>query len=313
MEADLKIDRRFVSKWHPRYDETESDEAEYKALVALTSSDLKEYRTLTEKTFRRILNWKSPRVKGIVRLNEFPVYKEGVGAAYDVGENEKLRVLLQLYGVGAPVASTILHFMYPDSFPIIDIRTVETLHCAGRIKHCSTDASGYAPFRTEMLSILRQISPFTLRELDRALFAYHKIHLSQDKGCKDKKNKPDRPKAPRARGGGMTIRDKVLSAFENRTGKMFKREEIIDLVVATYPGTHRGSVIPSDYCYNSINKDNTSFKLHLFESLGYGGYKCHGPNSPYSGPVYWKSEHVGQWEGGKVRLWKDPRKEKENV
>ncbi|MBN1829037.1 MAG: hypothetical protein JW884_07820 [Deltaproteobacteria bacterium] len=308
MEDDLKVDLSFVSTWHPRYDEIENDETEYKALVALTNKDITEQKTLTEQTFIRILDWKSPRIKGIVRLNEFGVYENGIRDAYGAEEDRKLEALLQLYGIGAPVASTILHFMYPDAFPIIDVRTVETLCCAGRIKHHSTDASRYATFRAEMLEILKEVPPFTLREIDRALFAYHKIHLSQNKRCRDTKNGPGRPKVPRTRGNGMTIRDKVLSVFENRTGEMFRREEIIDLVVGAYPGTFRGSVIPSDYCYNSINKDSTSFKLHLFESLGAGGFKCLGLNSTYSGPVYWKSEQVGQWEEGKVRLWKDPRK-----
>jgi hypothetical protein len=308
VENDLTINRSFVSTWHPRYDEIENDEAEYKALVALTNIEITERETLTDQTFIRILDWKSPRVKGIVRLNEFGVYEKGIRAAYDAKEDKKLEALPQLYGIGAPVASTILHFMYPDAFPIIDVRTVETLYRAGRIKHHSTDASRYATFRSEMLEILKEVSPFTLREIDRALFAYHKIHLSQNSGCTDTKNAPGRPKMPRTRGNGIRIRDKVLSVFENRTGETFRREEIIDLVVGAYPGTPRGSVIPSDYCYNSINKDGTSFKLHLFESLGTGGFKCLGLNATYSGPVYWKSEQVGQWEEGKVRLWKDPRK-----
>ena len=307
MEYDLKIDRGFVSTWHPRYDEIENDEIEYKALLVLTDSDLRQQKTLTEQTFRRIIDWKSPRVKGIVRLSEFHVYEEGIRAAYLAEKDKKMGVLLQLYGVGAPVASTILHFIDPNSFPIIDIRTVETLYCAGRIKTSSTDASRYASFRTEMLSILNEVSPFTLRELDRALFAYHKIHLSQNQRYKNKKTEPGKSEAPRAR-DELTIRDKVLRVFHNRAGQTFARKEIIDLFVDAYPGTPRGSVIPSDYCYNSINKDSTSFNLHLFESLGTGTFKCLGLNAAYSGPVYWKTEQVGQWEQGKVRLWKDPRK-----
>jgi len=311
MEDDLRIDRGFVSAWHPRYDEIENDEAEYQALVILANTDLRDQKTLTEQTFRRIIDWKSPRVKGIVRLNEFQVYAEGIRAAYRAEEGKKLEVLLQLYGVGAPVASTILHFMYPSSFPIIDVRTVETLYYAGRIQYSSTDASRYTSFRSEMLTTLREISPFTLRELDRALFAYHKIHLSRSAGCKERKNEPGRSQRRR---DGLTIRDKVLSVFENRTGETFAREKIIDLVVNTYPGTPRGSIIPSDYCYNSINKDPTSFKLHLFESLGAGEFKCLGLNSTYSGAVYWKTERVGQWQQGKVRLWNDPRQlNRENV
>jgi hypothetical protein len=245
--------------------------------------------TMTEQTFRRVLDWKSPRIKGIVRLTEFHVYEGGIRAAYKEEEDKKLEVLVKLYGVGAPVASTILHFMYPSSYPIIDVRTVETLYCAGHINYRSTNASRYASFRAEMLSILSENSSITLRELDRALFVYHKIHLSQVLRCKHKKNEPCRPEVARAR-NSHTIRDKVLLVFENRTGETFAREGIIDLVVRAYPGTPRGSVIPSDYCYNTINKDSTSFKLHLFESLGAGAFKCLGPNNIYSGPIYWKTE-----------------------
>jgi hypothetical protein len=311
-ENDLKINRDFASAWHPRYDEIENDEAEYEALVALANKDLTDQETLTEQTFRRIIQWKSPRVKGIVRFNEFQIYAECVRTAYHAEEGQKLKALLQLYGVGAPVASTILHFMYPSSFPIIDVRTVETLFRAGRIQYRSTHASRYALFRSEMLTILREISPFTLRHLDRALFAYHKIHLSQNASRKARKNEPNKPQAPKSR-PGLTIKEKVISVFENKTGETFEREEIIDLLVNAYPRTSRGSLIPSDYCYNSINKDSTSFKLHLFETLGAGSFKCLGLNKTYSGSVYWKTEQVGQWVDGKVRLWKDPRKLKKRM
>jgi hypothetical protein len=104
----------------------------------------------------RILNWKAPRVKGIVRLNEFSAYKEGIRAACGAEENENLKILVQLYGIGAPVGSTMLHFIYPSSFPIIDIRTAETLHHAGRIKSKSTDLLHYGPFRSEMLNIAKE-------------------------------------------------------------------------------------------------------------------------------------------------------------
>lgn len=309
MEDDLKIDHSFISIWHPRYDEIANDEAEYRLLVTLTNTEIAEKGTLTKQTFTRILNWKSPRVKGIVRLNEFHVYEEGLRATHKAEENKKLEVLLQLHGVGAPVGSTILHFMYPDSFPIIDVRTTETLHYASRIKRSSTDSSHYTSFRSEILKILRETSCFTLRQIDRALFAYHKIYLSRKLQCEaDKKGAGRRMTMPRLQDESK-IKDKVLSIFKkNRVGEKFGREEIIDLMVNTYPGTNRGSVVPPDYCYNKINKDPASFNLHLFESLGAGRFKCLGQNYPYSGPIYWKGEQVGKWDKGKYQLWKDPRK-----
>jgi hypothetical protein len=178
MENDLWIDHSFITTWHPKYDEIANDEAEYRNLVALTNMEIREKCTISRQTFIGILNWKSPRVKGIVRLNEFSVYEKGISAAYSAEENEKLKTLIQLRGIGTPVGSTILHFIYPNSFPIIDIRTAETLCYARRIKSKSTDFSNYISFRLEMLKIAKENPSFTLREIDRALFAYHKIHLA---------------------------------------------------------------------------------------------------------------------------------------
>lgn len=187
---DLKIDYNFISIWHPKYDEIANDENEYKKLVTLVNEGIREKRTISKQTFIRILNWKSPRVKGIIRLNEFSQYKKAINAAYNAEENEKLKILIQLYGISAPVGSTILHFIYPNSLPIIDIRTAETLYYAGRIKSKSTDFSHYASFRSEMSKIVKENPTFSLREIDRALSAYHKICLApkSQKGSQKNKN-----------------------------------------------------------------------------------------------------------------------------
>ena len=187
------------------------------------------------------------------------------------------------------------------------MRTAETLYYAGRIKSKLTDFSHYASFRSEILKIARENPSFSLREIDRALSAYHKIYLSpklkQNVERKEIKRKMEMPKPQ----GNLKIKDEVLSVFQDRVDERFLREEIIDLVVNTYPGTNRSSVIPSDYCYNLINA-TLPFDFHIFESLGEGRYKCLGPNDPYTGPIYWKGEQVGKWEEGTYQLWRDPRK-----
>lgn len=106
----------------------------------------------------------------------------------------------------------------------------------------------------------------------------------------------------------IKIQEKVSSIFAKQIDGIIKREEIIDKVIAVYPGTNRTSVIPSDYCYNIINKDSTSFIIRLFESLGAGNYKCLGKNYPYVGDIYWKDKKVGSWIKGKPVLTTDPRK-----
>jgi len=93
----------------------------------------------------------------------------------------KLRALLgdghKLPGVGAPTGSTILHFMYPAFMPIIDVRTVETLHKAGRIHTKMRDLAHYEEFRGAIDKIRRECPNWTLRQIDKALFAYHKVVL----------------------------------------------------------------------------------------------------------------------------------------
>ena len=106
-----------------------------------------------------------------------------------------------------------------------------------------------------------------------------------------------------------TIKEKIIDVFQNRIGEEFDREEIIDLVVHKYPETNRGSVIPSDYCYNMVNT-GINFNFHFFESLGEreGRYRCIGQYKPYNGSIYCKPigatcEQVGEWKAGIFRLW----------
>ena len=98
------------------------------------------------------------------------------------------------------------------------------------------------------------------------------------------------------------IKEIVEEVFQNRLGEVFSREVIIDLVVRAYPGTNRTSVIPSDYCYNIVNK-GIPFTFHIFEFLGNGMYRCLGSDYPYTGPIHWKDKQVGEWNSGRHHFW----------
>jgi len=177
MPEKLKIDDTFIERWHPRCDEIADDEQEYQAIIRKISNELKESGNISNDTFVRILDWKAPRVKGIVRLDEFKVYAKTIGQALQAPEDRKLEILVGLYGIGVPVGSTILHFIYPDLFPIMDIRTAETLHYAERIESKQRDLKRYTPFRSVILDIRQKHPRWSLRQIDRTLFAYHKIEL----------------------------------------------------------------------------------------------------------------------------------------
>jgi thermostable 8-oxoguanine DNA glycosylase len=173
----IEIDDAFIEKWHPKYDEFGDDvEEDYKTIIAKISNELSRKGTMLKDTFIDILNWKAPRLKGIVRLNEFDTYEKAFLKCFKAPNDEKLAILDELYGIGVPVASTILHFMYPQSFPIMDIRTAETLYYAGYIRSKARDQKCYIFFQSTILTIAKDHPKWSLRQIDRALFAYHKNH-----------------------------------------------------------------------------------------------------------------------------------------
>jgi len=68
-------------------------------------------------------------------------------------------------------ASTILHFMYPDKFPIRDVRTVGTLRDKGLLRKKKIS---YNDYRAEILRIYDDCKgEFSLRQIDKALFTYN--------------------------------------------------------------------------------------------------------------------------------------------
>jgi hypothetical protein len=64
--------------------------------------------------------------------------------------------------------------MHPRSMPIIDVRTVEALFKAGLISTKRATLRHYEEFRKTIEGIKHRCHSWNLREIDRALFAYHK-------------------------------------------------------------------------------------------------------------------------------------------
>ena len=80
-------------------------------------------------------------------------------------------------------------------------------------------------------------------------------------------------------------------------------KELYELLGARF-GTNSGSVIPSDYCYNRVNKGiEFNKKPHLFRFLGDGMYECLGENYSFTGSVY--SYQKGSTEEIEVGYWKN--------
>jgi hypothetical protein len=175
------IDDAFIEKWHLRY--CEHDEKEYERIILAVLNDITRMGTISKLTLERIVNWKAARAKGYVKWKNFGKYKKAFRTALSSWEDQKIAILDDLPGVGIPMASTILHFIYPKIFPIVDFRTVEALQKGGYLdksksKYRFRDTiQGYNCFRRTILNIAQRCPTRSLREIDRALFAYHKIEL----------------------------------------------------------------------------------------------------------------------------------------
>ncbi len=118
----------------------------------------------------------------------YDVYAPAFREAASVPPERKLASVFGLAGIRAPTGSTVAHFINPERMPIIDRRTVGVLVAArragvllaaGRISTTKRRAvEQYEEFRAAISGISRDCPGWTLRQIDRALFAYHKQVLS---------------------------------------------------------------------------------------------------------------------------------------
>lgn len=87
------------------------------------------------------------------------------------------------------------------------------------------------------------------------------------------------------------VEQEIIQALKSTAvGTVLSSAEIKEMVNRKF-GRNKGSVIPSDYCYNRYNAGiNYEKHLHLFEYLGSGKYVYLGENYPYNGMIYHKAK-----------------------
>ena len=168
------MDEEFIDKWA----NIDVDEYEYDNIIKLVKNDIETENTITESTFERIMNWKSARSKGNIYKQKPEEISKTITESLSV-EN-KLEELKKLYGIGVSIASCILHFIYPDDYPIVDFRTIEALQLLGYIDKdvkmldIRDTIEGYYSYRSIILEISKKVKR-KVREIDKALFKFHKI------------------------------------------------------------------------------------------------------------------------------------------
>ena len=181
----LIIDKSFVQKWSNVYDERFSGGKATSEEIAIRDwlNELEEPKYLNKKYFMRLGIWKTARAKDHYKENDEEDIIDTTRTAYTAGNAlVKLKLLMTLSGVGVAVASTIIHFLQPSEFPIFDYHCRYVLVEAGFWKRDKDDASARAWI--DYVEIMRQLAgnlKVSLRELDKAMFAYDK----RDTYCTD--------------------------------------------------------------------------------------------------------------------------------
>lgn len=174
----LLIDNNFVQKWAKVYDcrfrggKAVGEEEAIRDWLSKQS----EPKFLNKEYFVRLGRWKSARVTKHYESNEDKEIQDVTRATYlKTDALEKLRSLMTLKGVGVPVASTIIHYMQSDEFPIFDYHCRHVLLETGIWNRDKNDASARAwLFYVAIMRDLAAKLDVTLRDLDKALFAYDK-------------------------------------------------------------------------------------------------------------------------------------------
>lgn len=199
------FDSDFIKEWEHKYyacGEDHKDEEQYQRIISEAQKDIAGKGTISKETLKRILKWKDSRER-VQKQVEWERYNTIYAPRFrliiseSISDNHKLLILIwgedrlkdtlpvasgildtihsKAAGFGIPVASTVLHFVFPNKFPIIDIRTIETLYFVGRIKSTNkSDYRIYDRFRSVILDEIHRKTDCSLHEIDRALFAYHR-------------------------------------------------------------------------------------------------------------------------------------------
>lgn len=123
---------------------------------------------LTVCDLEEVARWKfpGPKLRALVAENPTDKVRKISEASFSASAEEQERIdgLRELRGVGWPMASTILHFVFPCCYPILDVRAIRAVGCKPNY--------GFGMWKkfTELCRETADEYAVTLRDLDRALW-----------------------------------------------------------------------------------------------------------------------------------------------
>lgn len=125
----------------------------------------------TREEFLEVCAWKTVRSRPKVANNAgAAVIKATRRALARNDEATRMSALLELAGVGVPTASVLLYFAFPDDYPILDVRALESLGARARSQYPVN-------FWLDYLQACRELARscgVSIRTLDKALWQHSK-------------------------------------------------------------------------------------------------------------------------------------------
>ncbi len=173
------INSTFIEKWEKEYDV--SDETKYHEILNRVKTDLKNIKGISPPTFENLYKWKTRgRSYNKIIVDKYDViYNENIKISLSLPDDKKIYILNGMPGVRIAIASTILHFIYPNQFPIIDVNTIKALKDFGyyddkeNVEKLRDSPEAYNNFKNKVFEIQKILGGrWTLHRIDKALFAF---------------------------------------------------------------------------------------------------------------------------------------------
>jgi hypothetical protein len=162
--------REYDQKYDKRYKGTNDEVVEKEMKKWLENN-----RYLDRERFIKIGLWKSKRPKKKYESNDDLTVREITRFSFTTkSEEARIKSLLALNGVSYPVASVILHFAFPNRYPILDFRVIWSL---GREQPKYYTFDFWKKYCDEIKVISRKVGG-NIRAVDKALWEYSKENQS---------------------------------------------------------------------------------------------------------------------------------------
>ena len=183
----VRIAKEFVDRWSARYDEDYLHSKYHRVEQSLKTwlAQQRGPKFLDKDRFLELAGWKSERPKPRYQRNSSAFVREVTELAFQASDDRlRMHILMALDGVGMPVSSALLHFAFPDRYPILDFHVVRTLKRAGLWR--GGEAPDFTPAEwLEFTQLMRELAGslgVQMRDLDKALCAFDKLGPKPEEG-----------------------------------------------------------------------------------------------------------------------------------